>query len=112
MAEERVIVKGQLGVEREQPSVRTTDEGIDLHQRSVRFQERAIKTGQKLDRRTDLRRLQAQRKRDLARLERLQAHARIDVLLQNLFGCLGGDLLDLHADRKSTRLNSSHANIS
>ena len=31
MAEERVVVKGQLGVEREQAAIRAADERIDLH---------------------------------------------------------------------------------
>src|SRR5260370_35879934 len=96
MTEQRVIVKRQLGVESEQPPVRATNERIDLHQRSVRFQERAIKTGQELHRRTDLRRLQPQRKRKLARLERLQPHAWIDVLLTSRFEPFVGELLKIH----------------
>ena len=35
MTEKRVVVEVDLGVEREQASVRSRDERIDLHQRSV-----------------------------------------------------------------------------
>ena len=36
----------------------------------------------------------------LARLKRLQAHAGVDVLLQNGIGILRGHLLDLHSARR------------
>src|SRR5208282_1927660 len=38
VTEERVIVKGQLGIEREQPPVGATDERIDFHEGCIRFQ--------------------------------------------------------------------------
>ena len=49
--------------------------------------------------RIQLRALQPQRERNLARLERLQAQARIDVLLQDRFRPLGCDLFNIHAAR-------------
>src|ERR1035441_9819467 len=85
MTEERVIVKGQLGIEREQAAIRATDERIDFYERSIRFQERAVKAGQELHCGIDLLRFQPQRKRDLARLKWLEAHAGIDILLPNIF---------------------------
>ena len=44
-------------------------------------------------------RLQAELERDFPRLKGLEAHARIDVLLQNGIRIFGGDLLDVHSPR-------------
>ncbi len=41
-----------------------------------------------------------QLKRNFARLKRFQPHARIDILLENRVGILGGDLLDFHSARR------------
>ena len=45
MAEERVVVESDLGVEREETSVGRGDEGIDLDQRSVGFEKRLVEAG-------------------------------------------------------------------
>ena len=100
MAEQRVVVEVDLGVEREQPPVGRRDKRIDLEQRSVRIEERLVEAGQKLHRGIDLLRAQPQLERDLARLKRLEAHARIDVLLQNRIRIFRRDLLNLHPARR------------
>ena len=51
----------------------------------------------KLDGVVDLRRLEAEREGELARLVGLKADGGIDVLLEDGVGVFGGDLFDLHA---------------
>jgi hypothetical protein len=75
------------------------DEGIDLGQRTVGHLEGDVERGHELHRLVDLRGCEPQSKRQLARLEGLQAHSRNDVLFQDRFRILGCDLLDLHAAR-------------
>ncbi len=93
MAEEGVVVEGHLGIKRKQAAVFATDERIDFHQRSVGLRERLVEASHKLHRGIDLRRLQPQRKRELARLKRLEPHAGVDVFLANGIRIFGCDLL-------------------
>ena len=68
MPEERVVVEVDLGVEREELVVLGGDEGIDFKQRGVGVDEGAIEAQKKADSLIDLRRLEPQRKGQLARL--------------------------------------------
>src|SRR5258708_10521725 len=97
MGEQRVVVEGDLSVEREQTPVRSRDERVDLDQGGVGVEKGLVKAGQELYGRIDLLWLQAEFERDLPGLERLKPHARIDVLLQNCVRLLFRNLLDFHA---------------
>ena len=97
MAEERVVVEVDLGVEREELVVLGGDEGIDLEQRSVGFDEGLVEALEEGDGLVDLRGLEAEREGQLARLPCAKADGRIDGLLEDGFGSLGGDLFNLHA---------------
>ena len=97
MAEERVVVEIELGVEREQPTVGARDERIDFDQRSIGLEKGTVQASKELDGRVDLLRLEAKREGNFARLKWLQTHARINVLLENLLRRVGGDLLNIHA---------------
>ena len=99
MAEERVVVEGQLGIESEKPAIGGSDEGIDLEERSISIEKRLIETGKKLHGGIDLFGIKSKRESHLARLKGFQAHARIDVLLQNGAGIFRGHLLNLHTTR-------------
>ena len=99
VAEQRVVVEIDLGIEREQAAIGGGDERIDLHQRSVGVLESLVQAGHELHGLIDLLRLQAELERHLARLKCFQAHARIDVFLEMACGILRGDLLDFHAAR-------------
>src|SRR6202008_3665453 len=71
MAEERVVVEIDLGVKREQPTVRGCDKGIDLKQWSVRCFESLKEAGHELHGLIDQRRLDSKLKCQFARLESL-----------------------------------------
>src|SRR5258706_14467299 len=97
MAEQRVVVEGKLGVEREKAAIGSGDERIDLEQGSVGVEKRLVEVGQKLHREVDLLGIESKPESHLARLKRLQPHAGIDVLFQNSVGILRSDLLDIHS---------------
>ncbi len=97
VAEERVVVEVDLGVERDQAVVLGRDQRIDFHQRSVGVEIRLVQCGEQRDRLVHQLRLEAEGEGNLARLERNQPDARLDVLLDDRVRSLGGDLLDLHA---------------
>ena len=97
MAEERIVIERQFGVEREQPAIGGSNKRIDLDERSVSVEERLIKIGKKLHGGIDLLRIKPECKSHLARLKRFQTHARIDVLLQNGIGSLRSHLFDIHS---------------
>ena len=97
MAEERVVVEVDLGVEGEELVVLGGDEGIDLEQRGVGFDEGLVEALEERDRLVDLRGLEAEREGQLARLPCAEADGRVDGLLEDGLGSLGGDLFDLHA---------------
>ena len=87
---------------------------IDLDQRRVGLDERAVERAEQRGELADLLVLEPERKRDLARLERRQPDQRIDRLGDDLLGRLGRDLLDLHPalgagdDRDRLRLAIDH----
>jgi len=97
MAEQRVVVEGDLCVQGEQLVVLGSDERINLHQRSVGIDECLVKALEERHRVVDLCRLQSQRKGQLARLPCAEPDRRIDRLLVDGLGILGRDLFDLHA---------------
>ena len=97
MAEERIIVEVDLGVEGEELVVFGCDKGVDLDQRGVGFDVGLVKAQKELDGVVNLRRFETQRKGQLARLPTAKADGRIDRLLEDGLGCFGGHLLDLHA---------------
>src|SRR5438105_3638620 len=96
VAEHGAIVKGPLGVEREQAPIFGSDEGIDLGERGVGGVEGLVKRGHELYRLIYLLRLEAEGKSQLARLEWLKSHAGLNVFLQNGVWIFGRDLFDLH----------------
>ena len=97
MPEQRVVVERDLRVQCKQLVVLGRDERIDLHQRRVCIHESLVETLQKCDGRIDLRRLQPQRERQLARLPCAEPHRRIDGLFEDGLRRLCRDLLNLHA---------------
>jgi hypothetical protein len=97
VAEERVVVEVDLGVEREELVVFGGDEGIDLDQRGVRVNEGAIEALKKGDGVIDLGGLEAEGKGELACLPCAEADGGVDGLLEDGFRSLGGDLFNLHA---------------
>ena len=94
---ERVVVERHLRVEREQVAGRGDDQRIDFEQRRVGRDERLVERRHHLDGLADLVARQAELKRELPRLERLQPERRIDGRLEDAIGRLFGDLLDLDA---------------
>ena len=97
VAEERIVVEGDLGVERKQLVVLGRDEGIDLDQRSIGIDEGPVEALEEADRLVDLRGLESERKCQLARLPRAEPDGGVDTLLVDGVGVFGGDFLDLHA---------------
>jgi len=86
-------------VEGQETAVGGGDEGIDLEERRVGVEKRLVKIRKKLHCGIDLLGFQPEPESHLARLKRFQAHARIDVLLQNRVGIFGGYLLNIHSAR-------------
>ena len=97
VAKERVVVEVDLGVEGEELAIVGGDEGIDLDQRGVGFDEGLVEALEEGHRLVDLRGLESQREGQLARLPRAEAHGRVDGLLEDGLGSLGGDFFNLHA---------------
>src|SRR5207248_3924450 len=96
VAEHGVIVEVPFSVEREQAPIFGSDEGIDLGERGVSGIEGLVKRGHELHGLIYLVRLEAEGKSQLARLEWLKSHARLNVFLQNSRWIFGRDLFDLH----------------
>ena len=94
---ERVVVEVHLRVERQQVAVGGHDQRVDLDHRRVGALERLVEREHQLGGLAGLRGVQAQRKRQLASLERHQAGARADVLLEDAVRRLRRDLFDVHA---------------
>src|SRR5262245_14537311 len=97
VAVERVVVKIDLCVQRVKLAVFGQQEGVNLEERGVHFDERPIEREHELGGLAYQLRRQAQAEGQIARLERLHADGRIDVFLQYLFGRLGRDFLNVHA---------------
>ena len=96
MPKQRIVIEIDLGIEREQPPIRGSDERINLQKRSVRILECLVEPCHELHGLVDLLRLEPKLKRQLARLKGLQSHAGIDVFLQYGLRILCGNLLDFH----------------
>ena len=73
---QRVVVEVHLGVERQQIAALGDDERVDLEQRRVGRDERLVERQHHLGRLADLRVGEADGKRQLARLVRLQPNRR------------------------------------
>jgi hypothetical protein len=97
VAVQRVVVKIHLRVEREQIARRRDDERVDFQQRRVGRQVGVVERRHDLHELVDLNRVEADAERELARFERHDADARLDVDTHDLFRRLLGDLLDVHA---------------
>src|SRR6266849_6616536 len=96
MAKKSVVIEGQFGVECKQAAIGRGDERINLEEGSVGIEKRLVKVREKLHRGIDLPGAQPQLESHLARLKRFQAHARIDMLLQNGIWIFRGHLLYIH----------------
>ena len=83
------------------------DERVDFQHRRIEFLEGAVAAHERVDRRLHLRGLEAQREGDLAGLEGLHADGGFHADLDDRFGLLRRDLLDLHAALR--RGNDHHA---
>ena len=77
-AEQRVVVEGHLGVERQQVALLGDDQRIDLHHGRIELAKGAVAAEDGLHRRLHQGRLEAQPEGDLARLECLHADRRLD----------------------------------
>ena len=97
MPVERIVVEVHLRVERQQLAVFGHDQRVDLDQRGVGRAERIPEGVHELRGLRDRVPFQTERERQLPRLKRAQAGSRVDELLEDLFGRLVGDFLDLHA---------------
>ena len=97
VAKDRVVVEGNLRVQREELVVLCRDERIDLHQRGVGLDEGLVQALEESDRRVDLRGFQAESKGQLARLPCTQSDGRIDALLEDCLWSLRGHHFNLHA---------------
>src|SRR5580704_14112896 len=96
MAEESVVVKPHLGVER-QELARTRDyQRVDLGDRGVELAKGLVEGGDELDRDTDLRPLQPEPVGDLARMEGLDPARWVDRDFEDLFRRPRRNLLDLY----------------
>ena len=94
---ERVVVEDDLRVERQQIAALGQDQRVDLDHRRVGLDERLVDRVEQLHQLVGRARAEAHAERQLARLKRDDARARIDLLAQDLLGFLRRDLLDVHA---------------
>src|ERR1035441_10017604 len=97
VAEEGIVVEGDLGVEREELVVFGGDEGIDLDQRGVGLDEGFVEALEECDGGGDLRGLKTEGKGQLAGLPCAKADGRIDGFLEDGLGIFGGHFFNLHA---------------
>ena len=79
VAKERVVVEGDLRVEREQVAARGDDERVDFDHRRVGGDEGVVEGGEHLDALVHLGALEADREGELAGLEGADADRRVDV---------------------------------
>jgi hypothetical protein len=101
MTIERVVVEGHLRVEREQIAALREDQRVDLDHRRVGLEKRLVDRVEQLHEPVDGAALQTHPERELARLERSDAGATIDVLAKDLLGFLRGHFFDVHAARRA-----------
>ena len=84
MAEERVVVEADLGVERQQVAGRRHHQRVDLRERAIALDERAGERLEERDRLADLLLRQPQAEGDAPRLEPREPDDRIEGLAQDL----------------------------
>ena len=97
MAEERVVVERDLGVERTHGALRRDDQRIDLDQQCFLGHERCVQLRQHVAERAYEIAVDAGRERELAGVERLEAQQRVDVHRRDRARVLGRDGLDVDA---------------
>ncbi len=97
VAEERVVVEVDLGVERDHIAGAGDDQRVDLDHRGVERGEGAIHAEHELVAACDLIALEAETEGEPAGVEALHAGGGIDRGAQDFLGVTGGHLLDLHA---------------
>jgi hypothetical protein len=97
VAEQRVVVEIDLGIERQDLAGTRHHQRIDLDDRGIEAAERLVHAEHELDRGTDLLALELQAEGEAAGVEPSHAGHRIDRHLENFIRGLVRDLLDLHA---------------
>src|ERR1051325_4221052 len=100
MAIERVVVKVDLRIERDEALVLRQQERIDLHQRSVHLLVGSVERLHEFRRLAHQVRRKTELEGELARLKRAKADRRVNRLLENLLGRMGRDLFYVHAARR------------
>ena len=97
MAEQRVVVEPELGVERNEIALPGHHQRVDLDERGVELGEGAVERIDKPDHRRDLRPRQAELEGEPAGEKRRQPGGGIDRLGEDLFRCARRQLLDFDA---------------
>ncbi len=97
VAEERVVVEIDLGVERDHVARAGHDERIDLDDRGVQCGEGLVHGEQELGRALDLLAFEAEREGEAAGVEPLHAARRVDREAHDLLRVLRRHFLDVHA---------------
>ena len=95
VAEQRVVVEGDFGVERHQLARSGHHQRVDFGDRGVEFGEGAIERRHEIDRDADLFAFEPQAIRNLAGMEWLDPAGRVDRDLEDLVGRMLGNLFDL-----------------
>ncbi len=96
VAEQRVLIEVDFGVEAEQVAFGCQDQGIDLEQRAVSFDECLVEVHQQRHRLLDLGDRKAKLEGYLAGLESGQANRWIHGFKEDLFRRFGRDFFDVH----------------
>ena len=99
LAEDRVGIDVELGVERHELAALGDDERIDFEQRGIALEVDAIQRHEDGLELAHLRALEAEAEGELAALVGLQAGGGIDVHAQDFLGRMFGDFFDVHAAR-------------
>ena len=97
VAEHGVVVEVDLAVECDELAVLGGDEGVDLHEGGVGFDERFVKAGHEGDGLVDLGGFEAELEGEGPGLVGLEADGGVYVFLVDEFGGGVGDLFDFHA---------------
>jgi hypothetical protein len=99
MAEQRVVVERDLGIERYDISRPGDDQGVDLDDRAVKRNERRVHARHELAERTRLSAREPESRGKAAAVETGDAGCGIDANTENFFGSPGGNFFDLHPAR-------------
>src|SRR5699024_7605078 len=95
VAKQRVVVGGQLGVERAQIAVAVDDQRVDLDEIDVLFHEQSIEAAHDLDQLLDLLGVEPHAIADMACLIGHEARGGVHRRGDDLFGRVGGNLFDI-----------------